>query len=59
MEITHVTYCLEKVVPSKCLCTISNGDEECGAHTYARTVNPHSVEECTVADVYVEEKEIE
>ena len=42
----HQEHCVDKVVPTKCLCTMSLGKEECAAHFYARTVEVHTLENC-------------
>ena len=55
----HQTYCIDKVVPKRCLC--DKGDEECAAHEYARTVERHTRKECVLVNgsVWIEIKEIE
>ena len=57
----HNKYCIEKHAPSdKCLCTISNNQQECAAHSYARTVTDHELSACILReDVYIEDIDIE
>jgi hypothetical protein len=57
----HVFNCVEKRFDqdmSNCLCVTSEGKRECAAHHYRRTVEPHSLEECTLGVVSVEQIEI-
>lgn len=54
----HTTYCIDKDVPSKCLCTWSKGEKICAAHHYAHNVEYHKLKHCQLANgsVFVEEK---
>ena len=57
----HQFNCVEKRLSqdmSNCLCVASGGKKECAAHHYVRTVEPHSLEDCTLGVVSVEEVEI-
>ncbi len=55
----HTAYCIDKRVPDKCSCGTPRV-VECTAHYYARTVTPHSVQDCTIAaDVVIEVMTVE
>lgn len=55
----HQVTCIDKAnLPNRCICD-DPAAIECSSHAYARTVTPHSVQECTVAaDVYVQEHQL-
>ncbi len=57
----HNKYCVEKHGPSgNCLCKISNNQQECASHQYARTVTEHALSECRLrGDVYIDDIYIE
>ena len=62
-RVNHEWHCVKKQVGDNgclnhCLCFMSHGKEECAAHHYQRTVQPHSLEDCTLGEVTVEEIEI-
>jgi hypothetical protein len=56
----HQTYCVDKRVPVKCSCGTERV-KECASHAYARTVLPHTVHECLIANdnIEIETKEVE
>jgi len=66
-EELHKTYCVEKQTPTEgnCICTRPDlpgyfKGIECTLHYYARTVEPHTIEGCVIADnVYIEEVALE
>lgn len=61
-QANHDWHCVKKEVDFpegvECLCASSNGEQECAAHHYARTVKPHSLQECKLGEVTVEEIEL-
>lgn len=61
-RVNHDWHCVKKEVDIpegvECLCVSSKGEQECVFHHYARTVRSHSLEECTLGEVTVEEIDI-
>lgn len=57
----HRSVCEERKMPADtCHCRISNGEEECGLHSYWRRMEPHNVSECEkAAGIHIEEIQID
>ena len=57
----HNKYCTEGYERDvECLCSTSNGEKMCAAHTYLYGKTAHTVIDCTIAaDTYVEEIKIQ
>lgn len=55
-KIVHQTQCIDRLLPTNCLCTSSRGKETCAAHVYATNLDRdggHAFKQCRETDGWI------